>query len=70
VESLLNALNIKNCKIIEVLDCEALKIKNGEVDHYVIEAPKKPKAYTWNSFPESDFYGYEGNKNKRWWCEW
>jgi glucosamine--fructose-6-phosphate aminotransferase (isomerizing) len=67
IEKLLNTLNINDCEIIEVLDSEVLKIKNGKVDHYVIEAPKKPKAYTWNSFPESDFYGYEGNKNKGRW---
>jgi len=67
IEKLLNILNINDCEIIEVLDSEVLKIKNGKVDHYIVEAPKKPKAYTWNSFPESDFYGYEGNKHKWGW---
>jgi glucosamine--fructose-6-phosphate aminotransferase (isomerizing) len=67
IEKLLNTLNINDCEIIEVLDSEVLKIKNGKVDHYVVEAPKKPKAYRWKSFPESDFYGYEGNKHKGRW---
>jgi len=67
VESLLNALNVKNCEVIEVKDSEALKIKNGEVEHYEIEAPEKPKSFTWYDYSYSDFYGFEGNKNKwRW----
>jgi glucosamine--fructose-6-phosphate aminotransferase (isomerizing) len=70
VESLLNALNVKNCKIIEVEDCEVLKIKNGKVEHYQIEAPKKPKTYSYGDFSYFDFYGYEGNKNKKRWCVW
>ena len=58
VESLLNSLNVKNCEVIEVLDCEALRIRNGEVEHYEIEKPKKAKVYTWDDYSYYDFYGY------------
>jgi len=55
IERLLNALNVKNCEIVEVNDSEALKIKDGKAEHYEIEAPRKHEGFTWYDYSFFDF---------------
>ena len=66
LKALLKILNIKDYEMIEVGNDEAIEIKNGCIEHYIIELPRKR-----NKTPHYNYYSNANNaRDWRDWRDW